>query len=159
MDMSTLETRSDWYHRTAQAINSHKTTLDKKEAKKYKLDLLLPLAARVDSFASICGECQNLKAEINRLTASLGGAVQLSKEERKSYSRSLNSIIKHLQKEHKLVTEGHYMGIGMAIGTGIGTAIGAGTDNTVIGTTFGMAIGTAIGNYLDKKAKKEGRVI
>ena len=75
------------------------------------------------------------------------------------WDAALNSITQHLQKEHKLVTEGHYMGIGMMMGTGIGTAIGAGTDNTVIGTTFGMAIGTAIGSYLDKKAKKEGRVI
>jgi hypothetical protein len=85
--------------------------------------------------------------------------VQLSKEERKSYSQSLNNIIKHLQKEHKLVTEGHYMGIGMAIGTGIGTAIGAGTDNVGTGLPIGTALGIALGSYLDKKAKKEGRVI
>ena len=159
MEMNVMETRSDWYHRTAQTINSHKITLEKKAVKKYKLDLLLRLAAKVDNFANICGECQNFKQEITRLTASLGGAVQLSKEERKSYSRSLNTITKHLQKEHKLVTEGHYLGIGMMIGAGIGTILGNVLDNTGIGTPLGIAIGLAVGSYLDKKAKKEGRVI
>lgn len=123
------------------------------------MELLLRLAGRVDSFSVTCGECQNLKAEISRLTASLGGIIQLSKEERKSYSRSIKNITRHLQKEHKLVTEGQYLGIGMAIGFAIGTGIGAGTDNAGAGTPIGMAIGSAIGYALEKKAKKEGRMI
>lgn len=155
----TIENHSDWYHRTAREIDAHKITLGSKDAKKYQLELLLRLAARIDSFALICGECQSFKVEINRLTASLGGIVQLSKEERKSYSGSIKNITRHLQKEHKLVTEGQYAGIGMAIGIAIGAGIGAATDNTGPGTPIGMAFGYAIGYFLEKKARKEGQMI
>ena len=117
------------------------------------------MARRVDSFSSECGECQIFQQDITQLTQDLGYLAQWSKEKRKSYFKAINNIIKHLQKQHKLVSEGHYIGIGMAIGVGIGTAIGAALDNPGAGTGIGTAIGLAIGGYLDKKAKKEGRVI
>ena len=47
----------------------------------------------------------------------------------------------------------------MAIGVGIGTALGAIFENPGIGAGTGTAVGLAIGGYLDKKAKKEGKVI
>jgi len=127
--------------------------------------LLLRIAKRVDEFSSYCGECQTFQGEINRLTQDLNYAaqvstsVQMSKEEHKSYFKTINTITKHLQKQHKLVTEGHYIGICMAIGTGIGVALGAALGNPGVGPGIGIAIGVAIGAYLDKKAKKEGRVI
>ena len=140
-----METHSDWYHRTTRDIESQKTILSQKEVKKCKLDPLLRLAGRVDSFTATCGECPNFQAEITRLTTSLGDVLLLSKEERKSYSRSINKIIKHLQKEHKLITEGYYAGTGIAIGTGIGTALGAGTNNPGVGLPIGIGIGLVIG--------------
>ena len=42
---------------------------------------------------------------------------------------------------------------------GVSAAIGAVLDNPGIGTAIGIAIGIAIGNYMDKKAKEEGRII
>ena len=45
-----METHSDWYNRIDSQINSYKDTLSKKESKKYKLDLLLRVARRVDDF-------------------------------------------------------------------------------------------------------------
>ena len=81
------------------------------------------------------------------------------KERRKSYLKTINNIVKHLQKQHKLVTEGQYIGIGLAIGVGIGTALGVALDNTGVGTAIGTALGVAIGSYMDRKAKEEGRVI
>jgi len=89
----------------------------------------------------------------------VGSAKCSTKEKRKSYFKTINNIIKHLQKQHKLVNEGHYIGIGMAIGAGIGTALGAIFENPGVGTGIGTAVGLAIGTYLDKKAKKEGRII
>ncbi len=161
-----MEARSDWYNRIVKEIGSHKDRLTEKEQKKYKLDLLLRIAGRVDSFYSLCGQCQLFQQDITQLTQDLSYLLQTpnpSKEDRKSYSRKLNSIVKHLQKEHKLVNEGQYagmwIGIGTAIGVTIGAAIGAGTDNVGIGIPIGIAIGMAVGKYLDNKAKKEGRVI
>ena len=155
-----MEVRSDWYNRTVKSINLYKDTLGKKDAKKHKLDLLLRIAGRVDYFAGYCGECENFRQEIRRLTEELGNLVQVPDEAgRKSYNKTINGIVKHLQKVHKLVPSGYYMGICMAIGTGIGVALGAALGNPGIGTPLGIGLGLAIGSYLDKKAKKEDRVI
>ncbi len=158
-----MEVRSDWYNRIVKEINLHKDSLSQKDAKKYKLDLLLRVAGRIDDFFSLCGQCQLFQPEITKLVGELGYLIQMPKqaprEARKSYHKTLNNIIKHLQKQHKLVTKGYYRGIGMAIGPIIATAIGAALENPGIGFGVGIAIGLAIGSYLDKKAEKEGRVI
>ncbi|GAG07337.1 unnamed protein product, partial [marine sediment metagenome] len=86
------------------------------------------------------------------LTQDLEYLAQWSKERRKSYFKTIDTIIKHLRKQHKLITEGYYIGIGLAIGIGIGAALG----NPGIGPAIGTALGLAIGSYLDKKAKQEG---
>ena len=156
-----MEAQSSWYRRTTEEINRHQVTLGKKDAKKYKLDLLLRVVKRVDEFSSYCGECHTYQGEITGLVGELGNFIQLpdNRERRRSYSKTINVMVKHLQKTHKLVSEGYYKGIMMAIGTGIGVAIGAALDNPGIGTPIGIGIGLAIGSYLDKKAKEEGRVI
>jgi len=154
-----MEAHSKWYDGIVKEINLHKDILSQKDQKKYKLDLLLRVAKRVDSFSSGCGQCQIFQQDISQLTQDLGYIVHAPKERRKSYLKTINNIIKHLQKQHKLVSEGHYIGIGMAIGMGIGAALGAILDNPGAGTGIGTAIGLAIGGYLDNKAKKEGRVI
>ena len=155
-----MEVPSDWYDKIVKEISLHKDTLSKKDYKKYKLDLLLRVAKRVDDFSAICGECQMSQPEITSLTQGLGNLLQMpSKEERKSYFKTINNIIKHLQKQHKLVTKGQYMGIGVAIGAGVGVALGAALDNPGIGPALGTALGVAIGIAMDAKAKKEDRVI
>ena len=154
-----MEAHSDWYDKIGREINLHKDTLSKKDYKKYKLDLLLRVAKRVDSFSSECGECQLFQQEITSLTQELQNLFLMSKEQRKSHSKKINKIIKHLQKSHKLVTEGQNIGIWIAIGAGIGVAIGAGLDNVGTGIPIGIGISVAIGAYLDNKAKKEGKVI
>ena len=155
-----MEARSDWYNRTAAEINQHRDTSDKKVSKKYKLDLLLRVAGRVDDFASYCGECQMFQQEVTSLAQELGNLMQLpGKERRKNHIKQIDNIVKHLKKEHKLITEGYYRGMGMIMGPAMGTGIGAGLGNISIGIGIGMAIGIIIGNYLDKKAEKEGKVI
>ncbi|MBA7674086.1 hypothetical protein ES703_82293 [subsurface metagenome] len=154
-----MEAHSDWYNRVVQEINLHKNALNKKDYKKYKLDLLLRIAERVDDFSSICGKCQLFQPEITRLTGDLQNISLMSKENRKSYFKTIGNITKHLRKQHKLVTAGYYLRICMSIGTGVGVAIGAALGNPGIGPAIGIALGVAVGSYLDRKAKKEGRVI
>ena len=158
-DRTTIEAYSRWYDDTVKEINLHKDILGKKDAKKYKLDLLLRLTKRVDGFSYGCGQCQIFQQDITQLTQDLSYMVQAPKEKRKGYFKAISNITKHLQKYHKLVAEGYYIGIGVAIGVGIGTVIGTVFENSGIGTGIGTAIGLAIGAYLDNKAKKEDRVI
>ena len=155
-----MEVHGNWYNRVAREIGIFQGSLNKKEAKKYKLDFLLKIAGRVDEFSGTCGECQLFQQEITRLIQELSLLIQMpGKEGIKSYRRSIDKITKHLQKVHKLVTKGYYVGIWMAIGTGIGVALGAALGNPGIGPALGIGIGLAIGTYLDRKAKKEGRVL
>ena len=155
-----MEAHSAWYNRIVKELSPYKDSLDKKDYKKYKLDLLLRLAGRVEDFSSHCSECQTFQGEIARLVQELSLLIQMpNKQSRRGYNKAINGMVKHLQKTHKLVSKGQYMGIGLAIGVGIGTAIGVALDNPGIGPAIGTAIGVAIGSYLDKKAQKEGKVI
>ena len=121
-----MEAHSNWYERIAREIGIFQNSLNKKEAKKYKLDYLLKIAGRVDEFSGTCGECQLFQQDINQLVQDLSLLIQMpSKEGLKNYRKSTGKITKHLQKAHKLVTKGYYVGICMAIGTGTGVALNA----------------------------------
>lgn len=155
---------SQWYNKIVTEISQYKITLGEKGAKRYKADLLLKIAGRIDEFSDICAECQAYKQEITNLVNNLSMLIQMpSKEGQKSHNKAVNVIAEHLKKVHKLVEKGHYMGIGigigMAIGAGLGGALGSIFDNAGIGTGIGIALGVAIGAYLDRKAKEEGRVL
>lgn len=151
---------SRWYENITREIRTYLDTLNKKEARKLKLDLLLRVAGRADEFSARCGECELHKQEIATLAAGLGNLIHLpGKEARRRHTRAIDGMVKHLQKGHKLVAEGHYMGICIGIGVAIGAGIGTALDNAGIGPGIGIAIGLAIGTYLDRKAKQEGKVI
>ena len=155
-----MEAHSRWYERIAQEVASYKDTLTEKEYKKYKLDHLLKVARRVDEFSNTCGECQLSQQEITQLVQELSMLTQMpSKEGRKSFLKKIDSITKHLRKQHKLVSPGYYKGIWTGIGMAVGTGLSAALGNPGIGTGIGIVLGLAVGGYLDKKAEKEGRVL
>ena len=155
-----MEVHNRWYEDTAGVIKSYQDTLPKKEQKKYKLDLLLRVARRVADFSDECGQCQLFQPDITTLAQDLGNLVRMpDKARRKHHLKAINKIVKHLQSQHKLITQGHHVGLWIAIGSGIGVALGAGMDNVGGGIPIGVAIGVAIGLALDAKAKKEDRVI
>lgn len=161
---NTMEIGSQWYNKIAAEIAQYKITLGQKGAAKYKLNLLLRVAKRVDEFADICAECQAYKQEITNLVQGVSLLVQMpSKEASKNHHKGIHVITEHLKKTHKLVEKGHYMGmgigIGWAIGAAIGGALGAAFDNPGVGTGIGLALGVAVGLYLDRKAKQEGKVL
>jgi hypothetical protein len=117
--------KNDWYDGIAKQIYELKSTLIEKDYQKLKLNLLLCVAQRVAEFASECGQCQTFQQDVTALTRDVGDLANMAdKEGRKAYFKAINRIIGHLQRHHKLVTEGYYMGICMAIGSGIGVAIG-----------------------------------
>jgi len=151
---------SNWYDGIAKQINQLKVTLSEKDYKKYKLKMLLCVAERIAEFSPECGQCQIFQQDISTLTQDVGNTIQLAdKEKRKAHLKTINRMIGHLRKQHNLVTNGYYMGIGMVFGSAIGVALGAAMDNFGSGTPIGIGIGVAIGAALDAKAKKEGRVI
>ena len=162
-----LEGGSAWFSRIAAEIEQQRYALGPKDFKRYKLDLLLRVARRVDEFSSTCGECQVFKDDITRLLQELALLFQLpgrdGRQGFKQYSNTVKTMTEHLKKTHKLVDRHYYLGIGTSIGTAIGAGLGGALNQLTgyagIGTVLGIVLGLAIGYYLDKKAEREGRVI
>ena len=151
---------NEWLNSIKDQINTLKSTLSEADYKKYKLSLILCIAERVAQFGYECGQCQLFKHDIPTLIQGIGNLIQMhDKERQKSYFKSIDRITNHLQKQHKLVNEGYYMGIGIAIGSGIGVALGVALERVGLGIPIGVAIGLSIGAALDAKAKREGRII
>jgi len=155
-----VNAHSDWYNDIVKKIDELKNTLSKREYRRFRLDLLSCVADRVDQFSSECTQCMSFRQDVPTLVADAGNLAQTGdRQGRKSYHRDMNRIIGHLQRQHKLVNEGYYVGLWMAIGTAIGVAIGAGFEEVGSGIPIGVGIGVAIGIALDAKAKKEGRIL
>ena len=151
---------SNWYDGIAKQINQLEVTLNEKDYKKYKLKMLLCVAERIAEFSPECGQCQIFQQDISTLTQDVGNIIQVAdKDKRKAHLRTINGMIGHLRKQHNLVTNGYYTGIGMIFGSAIGVALGAATGSFGSGTPISVGVGMAIGAALDAKAKKEGRVI
>ena len=155
-----MSNKSDWLDDINGQITLYKDTLTEKEYKKYKLHLLSCLAERVAQFSHKCGQCQMFRQDISTLVQDVGNIIHLTdKQRQKAYFKSMDKIANHLQKQHKLVNEGYYMGIGIAIGSGLGFALGAAFKQFGGGIPIGVGIGLAIGAALDAKAKKEDRIL
>ncbi len=154
-----METYDSWLNNTLESFAAYKQTLSNKEVKKYKLDYLARVAKRIADLSKECGECQKFQGDISKLAQDLGGLVQSSKEEKKNYDRKIKEITSHLQKKHKLIAEGTYVGFGIAVGPALGVALGSGMGNVGAGIGIGIGIGLAIGSALEAKAKKDGKII
>lgn len=159
-DQVSMRNQSDWLNNTKGQIGLLKDTLGDKGYKKYKLPLLLCVAERVTQFYPQCGQCQIFQRDISGLIQDIVSLTQFpDKDRQKSYFNTIRRIVQHLRKQHKLVNEGYYMGIGIAIGSGLGVALGAAMRQVGGGIPIGVGIGLAIGAALDAKAKKEGRIL
>lgn len=163
-ERNTMENTNDWQNDIIKEIGEYKDKFSKKDYKKCKLDLLLRVTKKVAGFSPDCGECQHFQGEITKLTQDLGDLVDASKENRKSHLKVISTIIKHLQKRHKLkryklICEGEYTMLGMVMGLVFGSAIGAAVGNVAIGIPVGMGVGMAIGFAMEIKAKKDEKVI
>jgi hypothetical protein len=155
-----MKNQSDWLNNTERQIDQLKGALSDKDYKKYKLHQLLCLAERVAQFYPVCVECQIFQQDLSALIQDIGNLIELpDKNRHKSYLNGINKITRHLQKQHKLVDEGYYMGIGMAIGSGVGVALGVALEQIGGGIPIGIGTGLAIGAALDAKAKREGRIL
>ncbi|MFC1942853.1 hypothetical protein ACFLWU_06545, partial [Chloroflexota bacterium] len=83
-----MEAGSRWYNRIVTEIGQYQTTLNAKDAKKYKLDLLLRIAGRINEFSDICGECQMMQQEISILVQEMSLLIQMpSRQGTKNHAR------------------------------------------------------------------------
>jgi len=125
-----------------------------------QLDKLLIELRRKDLFDETVNSINDGIDKVNSVLES-------EKELRKQIKTVQSSIIKLIEKNHKLVTKNHYrntwLAVGMAVfGIPLGVAFSASLGNMAfigIGLPLGMVIGIAVGSGMDKKAYEEGRQI
>jgi hypothetical protein len=134
--------------------------LDKKAARRYRIDLIKRMAIRMEEFElANCEICVS-----NQLTlVGLIGSIQQLKETGGKYDSVQRKAIVTMTEHFKNIYTSHSMAIGIALGAGIGVALGAGVDNLAafigVGTALGAGVGVAVGAGADAKAVKEGRTI
>jgi len=152
---NTMSNQKNWLNTIQTQIQKFRS-IHPKDIKRYKIDQLERIAKRVEQFSQQCSQCSMQKQEITKLAHNLE-FIKGSTQTRKEYHKKLRLLINHLQKKHKLVAEGQYIGIGIAIGVALGvpfmTVLGG--AGIALGIPFGLVFGIAMEN----KAKKEGKII
>jgi hypothetical protein len=154
-----VEAQSPWYDNISKEIISVKSKLDKGEIRKYKPDMLLHVARKVDKFSPTCRTCQRYQGDIKKLAAYLKDLPGLSADDDKDYFKKGNIIGDHLQAQHKLIMEGRNFGWGAVIGAAIGGMTGWAADYLIIALPLGLALGCLGGWLWESKARKEGKTI
>jgi hypothetical protein len=167
-----VEAYNDWYEGISRGIGALKIRLSPADRRRCKLSLFQRAAGRVASFAADCEECRSLKSQINRLSECLIRSPQMTAAEYKNYLATLKSTIKHLKQRHGLVVEKQYIKRFVSIGVAFGLSLvmsgyvllSFGITVLVLSITLPALIvrvllGYAVGYLLDRRAKKQGRVI
>ncbi len=155
-----MATNDNWLDSVKKQIAQLRGTISDKDYKKFKLNTLLCIAERVAQFSNECAQCHMLQQDVTTLGQDVGNLVYSANiAGQRRYRKSMDKIVRHLEKQHKIVREGYYMGFMIAIGSGLGVALGAVMDNVGSGIPIGVGIGTAIGAFLDAKARREGRIL
>lgn len=141
-------------------LTQHYTdTANQKLEKKY--EYLFRLFSLVTDREISSESLENINACISRMNVEQKDA----KTQLKALCRQQTMVLRHLEKNDRLVVRNHYrntwLALGMAaIGLPIGAAIGTSQGNMSLmgyGMSLGMVFGLIFGSIKDKKAAKDGR--
>ena len=161
-----------WLAETENRAAACNQRLSAREQRDFSLELLPRLAKRVDSFSEGCGECRSLQGEINRMSLLVSSQPVLNGNGRREYSTALARVTGHLNREHRLVVERHYVKrfVSVAASVGLGL-VGLGFLLVYFGITAvvltiaipallgRMAFGYLLGSFMDRRARNRGVVI
>ena len=138
-----------------------KNELSEKNAKRLNIHLFERLIKRLESFSENCTECKDYIEAVNvHIEDLINKQNQIETQDIKAHRQMVSRIISHLQKEHKLVTEGYYAGAYMSMGISFGLIFGLVIfDNMTLWLSVGLCLGLAIGSGKDADAKKKGLII
>lgn len=137
-----------------------KDSVNEVQLKQLNIKQLERILLRLETLSESCEQCAKYQRELLEYGRNLfDNREHIDKNTLKYHSMKVHEIINHLQKEHKLVTEGYYLAIYMPLGLSIGVVFGTLLNHTPIGLSLGLVFGVAIGNYLDSEAKKKGNVV
>ena len=145
----------NWADRVTAQISTAGAVMEESDVKELQLARLVKITRRIGDFTG-CGDCRSLRTGIEELVNLLGH--KLNREEKRDYLGRLHLIMKHLHREHNLISEGQNLAIGMSAGIAVGMVTGSVFGNPGVGIA-GLMAGLAIGAWLDSRARKTGQVI
>ena len=162
-----MEKNDNWLEKIEKIVAGHRFLFGMLDPADNPMDTLVRVARRINEYSSNCIYCEEYKEVIENITLNFDTLKNLSTSERKQPFKKLKPVIRHLQKEHKLVVHNQYTKIGMVVGLAAGAVLGliAGSifKNSHIGIILGMLIGffsgMKIGGSLDSSAKNDKRFI
>ena len=169
---SPVETRDYWYEAISKGTGELEDRLSPLGQRRYKLSLLIRATGRVADFSTDCEECRSLKSQVAELSEELIHSPQMTPKERRNYLTTIKRITKHLKRKHGLVDEKQYVKRFISIGAAFGLSlvmsgyvlINFGINVLVLSITLPalvirVMLGYAVGYLLDRRARKQGRVI
>lgn len=162
----------DWTKKIHDEISKIEKNLSPADQRRFHFPLFLRLAKRVAAFSPECEICQSLQCQITNLSIDLTNLPGMTKRSLKGYLDVITNITKHLKKTHGLVEERQYVKRYVLMGLTFGLClILLGLILLSFGVTiFAMNIALlaffsrvlfsyTIGYFLDRRARKRGKVI
>ena len=140
--------------------------------KQHRLPLLLRLARQVAAFSPECEVCRNLQVQIAQLGANLPNQPPMTRQNLKDYLYVVKSITRHLKRSHGLVEERYYVkryvfagftfGISLVLLGLILLSFGItllALNITLTALITRVVFSYTVGFFLDRRARKRGRVL
>ncbi|MFC1538326.1 hypothetical protein ACFL6H_02795 [Candidatus Latescibacterota bacterium] len=162
-----IEDFETWYDKVANMIDQHRFIFSMSDPEKNPVNFMVRVTRKVADYSGECAECESYKDSIYSLAEELKILHDLPPEKRKKPFNKLKPIVKHLQKEHNLVTQNQYTSAGLAfglvggsiLGLVAGTAIGNPGMGFIVCAILGTGLGMQQGYSKDQKAKEAGKII
>ncbi|KHF38172.1 hypothetical protein [Halalkalibacter okhensis] len=142
-------------------IDNMNERLDNPITKKLQLEKTGHAAEKLFIYGKECEDCRQQFTLLEDQLMQLNNQGNIIEElDINKHRKQVKEILSHLEKKHKVISEGYYLSICMSIGLGPGMIFGLTVfDNIALGMSFGLCIGVAVGVALDANAKKKGLVI
>lgn len=132
-------------------IKDTKKSAEKKDPVNLELDYFDRMVSHLASNSKKCPTCKNLYKEVETYFELIKEEDhKLSREKKKESKRLIETIIKHLRKEHNLFRQGYYMSRFIPLGTSVGLVVGQMFfGKTLVPIIYGFVAGFLIGLILD----------
>src|SRR5690554_2670964 len=103
--------------RLVKTVEELRATVDESNAKLLEFGKTEKVIHKLASFSVGCTTCEkHLKDLEDALSYISDNVDHLSETTIKNYSLQIQTMIAHLEKEHNIVSEGHYLSFGLALG-------------------------------------------
>ena len=146
--------------------------LSPSDQRRYRLPLLLRSAERVAAFSPECEVCRGLHSQIVGLGTDLAATPRMARRNLSGHLKVIKGTAKHLKRTHGLTEERHYLKRFAAGSLTVGLSLIALTlvllslgitlialNISVLALVPRVIFSCTIGYFLDRRARKLGRVI